>query len=185
MICIIDCGTSWLQEIKQNISDLGYESKVIKLDETEDSDFREFSGIIISGAPTLLTQVNQQEYLDKFRFLKSIKIPILGICLGHQIIGLLHGSGIKAGKMIDKMEQIEILNENDLFSGIKNRALFREEHSEFISLPENFILLAKSKSCDNESMNYNNFYSVQFHPEVSYNNGKLLFKNFLKMCKSK
>jgi GMP synthase (glutamine-hydrolysing) len=183
MICIIDCGTSWLQEIKDNLADLGYKFKVIKLDEIENSDFKSFSGIIILGAPTLLTQVNQ-EYFDKFKFLKSIEIPVLGICLGHQIIGLLHGSKIKTEKIIDKMEQIEILRENDLFNGIQNLAEFREEHSEFISLPENFILLAKSESCDNESMKYKhkNIFSVQFHPEVSGDNGKKLFTNFLKMC---
>ncbi|MBU0665756.1 MAG: gamma-glutamyl-gamma-aminobutyrate hydrolase family protein [Nanoarchaeota archaeon] len=184
MICIIDCGTSWLQEIKDNLSDSDYKSKVIKLDEIENSDFKSFSGIVISGAPTLLTQVNQQEYLDKFSFLKSIKIPVLGICLGHQILGLLHGSQIKAEKMIDKMEQIEILQENDLFNGIQNLSEFREEHSEFISLPEDFIHLAKSESCDNESMKHKNknLFGVQFHPEVSGDNGKQLFNNFLKLC---
>jgi len=184
MICIIDCGTSSLQKIKRNLTDLDYKFRVIKLDEIENSDFKSFSGIIISGAPTLLTQVNQQEYLDKFNFLKSIEIPVLGICLGHQIIGLLNGSKIQAEKMIDKMEQIEILKENDLFAGIQDFGLFREEHLEFISLPENFTLLAKSESCDNEAMKHKNknIYGVQFHPEVSDDNGKKLFTNFLKLC---
>jgi GMP synthase (glutamine-hydrolysing) len=184
MICIIDCGTGWLQKIKDNLTNLGHKFNVVKLGEIEDSDFESFTGIIISGAPTLLTQVNKKEYLDKFRFIKSIKIPVLGICLGHQIIGLLHGSDIHAEKMIDKMEQIEILQENDLFNRIQNLAEFREEHSEFISLPDNFILLAKSESCDNESMKHKdrNLFGVQFHPEVSGNNGKQLFNNFLKLC---
>ena len=184
MICIIDCGTEWLQEIKDKISDLGHKSKVIKLDEIENSDFESFSGIVISGAPTLLTQVNQNEYLNKFNFLKSIQIPVLGICLGHQIMGLLHGSQIQAENMIDKMEPIEIIQENDLFKGIQNLSEFREEHSEFISLPEQFIHLAKSESCDNESMKHKekNLFGVQFHPEVSGNNGKQLFDNFLKLC---
>ena len=184
MICIIDCGTEWLQEIKDNLTNLDHKFNVVKLDEIENSDFESFSGIVISGAPTLLTQVNQKEYLDRFSFLKSIKIPVLGICLGHQIMGLLHGSNIQAEKMIDKMEQIEILKENDLFNGIQNLAEFREEHSEFISLPNNFILLAKSESCDNESMKHKdkNLFGVQFHPEVSGDNGKQLFNNFLKLC---
>jgi len=187
MICIIDCGTSWLQEIKQNLNELGYKFRVFKLEEIEDSEFKSFSGIIISGASTLLTQIDISKYIHLFRFVKNIEIPVLGICLGHQIIGLLYGSEIHAKIMIDKMEQIEIVKENDLFEDIKNQALFREEHSEFISLPDNFILLAKSESCDNEAMKHKNknIYGVQFHPEVSKDNGKTLFRNFLKMCKSK
>lgn len=183
MIGIIDCGTSWLQEIKQNLLDLGYEFNVIKLDEIKNCNFKNFSGVIISGAPTLLTQVDQ-EYFDKFVFLKSIEVPVLGICLGHQIIGRLNGSKIKAEKMIDKMEKIEILQKNNLFTGIKNLTEFREEHSEFISLPINFVLLAKSKTCDNESMKHKNknIFGVQFHPEVSGKNGKKLLDNFLKLC---
>lgn len=82
------------------------------------------------------------------------------------------------------MQRIEILKGNDLFIGIQDLAEFREEHAEFISLPKNFILMAKSKSCGNESMKHKSksIYGVQFHPEVSGENGKKLFKNFLKLC---
>jgi len=186
MICIIDCGTSWLGEIKQNLTNFGYKFKVIKLDEIKDSEFKSFSGIIISGAPTLLTQINIEEYVNLFKFVKKVNVPILGICIGHQVIGLLYGSEITAGKMIDKMEQIKIVKEDDLFIDITDLALFREEHSEFISLPEQFILLAKSKSCDNEAMKHKNksIYGVQFHPEMSNDNGRKLFRNFLQKCAS-
>jgi len=184
MICIIDCGTSWLEKIKKNVTDSNKQYKIIKLDEIIGCNFESFSGIIISGAPTLLTQVNLQEYLSPFKFIKTVNIPVLGICLGHQIIGLLYGSEIHTGKMIDKREQIEIVREDALFLDIRNHALFREEHLDFITLPEEFYLLAKSKTCDNEAMKHKRrkLYGIQFHPEVSNNNGKILFRNFLKMC---
>jgi len=188
MICIIDCGTSWLEEIKENVKASNHDFDVIKSKEVKNSDFKIFSGIIISGAPTNLTEINlQEEYMDIFSFLKNIEIPILGICLGHQIIGLLNGSEIKAGKLIDKMEHIEIIRENNLFTNIKNQSLFREEHSEYISLPNNFMLLAKSESCNNEAMKHRDkkIYSTQFHPEVSNINGRKLINNFLEMCNSK
>jgi GMP synthase (glutamine-hydrolysing) len=110
----------------------------------------------------------------------------LGICLGHQIIGLLYGAEIQAGKRIDKKERIEIIKENDLFKNIKNFSLFKQAHCESITLPTEFILLAKSKSCENEAMKHKNkkIYGVQFHPEVSEKNGRKLFDNFVKITKS-
>lgn len=184
MILIIDCGTDWLKEIKNNLTELGYSSKVFGLNKLEDCKFKSFSGIIISGASTLLTQVNSEEYLRLFKFVKTVKTPILGICLGHQIIGLLYESEIRKGELVDRKEYIEIVKDDTLFTNIKNKSLFREEHSEYITLPKGFSLLAKSKSCDNEVMKHKSksIYGVQFHPEVSKDNGKKIFKNFLEMC---
>ncbi len=184
MLCVIDCGTSWLGEIKNNLDNLGHESRVVKLDEIKNTDLNNFCGIIISGAPTLLTKVNLEEYLHRFGFLRSTKLPVLGICLGHQVMGLIYGAKINAKKMIDKMEKIQILEQDYLFEGIKTLSEFREEHSEFITLPKGFIKLAKSDSCENESMKHKdkNLFGVQFHPEVSGENGKKIFANFLKLC---
>lgn len=187
MICIIDCGTSWLEEIKKNLIGLGYSFKVIKLDEIEGCKFESFSGIIISGSPILLTKVDLQKYLKLFRFIKSVNIPILGICFGHQIIGLEYGSEIHIGKLINKKEYIEIVKDNKLFSGVENNSLFQEDRSEYITLPGGFYLLAKSESCNNEAMKHKErkIYGVQFHPEVSGNNGKMLLENFLNLCSKK
>ena len=185
-ICVIDCGTEWLEDIKNNLMPLGCEVQVFSLQDLGKAKFDIFSGIVISGAPTLLTQVDQTKYLEPFKFILDTEIPILGICLGHQIIGLLHGARIDSDTMINKMEHIEILEKNDLFLGIENNALFREEHSEFISLPDQFELLGKSESCDNEVMRHKDkkIWSMQFHPEVSGENGKMLFSNFMRLCLS-
>jgi GMP synthase (glutamine-hydrolysing) len=115
---------------------------------------------------------------------KKVKVPILGICLGHQIIGLLYGSKIKRDKLIKKKEKIEIISKNKLFANVKDHPLFREEHSEYITLPKGFHLLAKSSSCNNETMKHKkkNIYGVQFHPEYSGTNGRKLLSNFLKLC---
>ncbi|MBL7170086.1 MAG: gamma-glutamyl-gamma-aminobutyrate hydrolase family protein [Candidatus Aenigmarchaeota archaeon] len=187
MICIINCGTTYLDAIKKHLNELGYPSKVIDLEEIEGCDFGSFSGIIITGAPTLLTQVDLQKYMELFEFIKTVNIPILGICLGHQIMGVLYGSKIDIGKMINKKERIEIVKEDGLFSNIENQSLFQEEHSEYITLPEGFHLLAKSESCENEAMKHKNkaMYGIQFHPEVSGDNGKQVLKNFLNMCPKK
>ncbi len=185
MICLIDCGTNWLKHIEMNVKKQGHSYKVITLNEIKKNDFKSFAGIIISGAPTSLTEIDLQKYLNPFRFIKTINVPVLGICLGHQIIGLLYGSEIHKGRVIDKKERINLIVEKEvLFLGIKNHSLFREEHSEYVTLPDKFHLLAKSNSCDNEAMKHKSkkIYTTQFHPEVSGKNGTKIFENFLKMC---
>lgn len=49
MICIIDCGTTWLKEIEKHLIEAGCSYKVINLDKIEECNFGSFSGIIISG----------------------------------------------------------------------------------------------------------------------------------------
>ena len=183
MICIVDCGSSSVKDIKLNLKKLEYNSEVIKMNDLKKTNLDNFSHIIISGRPTFLTQENIPELLNLFKFVKTTNTPILGICFGHQIIGLLYGSTIDIGKSIDKMENIQIVRENKLFDSIENLSLFQESHSEFISLPEDFSLLAKSESCQNEAMKHKDriMYGTQFHPEVSNKEGQRLINNFLMM----
>lgn len=183
MICIIDCGTTFLGKFQKAI-DADYQ--IVGLDALGKQDFSGFSGIIISGAPTLLTEVDLPEYMDMFRFIKEINVPVLGVCLGHQLLGLLHGAKISCGKMVDKKERIVFLKKDPLFKGVRKGALFREEHSEHISLPEGFTLLAKSESCTNEAMKHpgKQMYGVQFHPEASGSQGTIVLENFVGMCRN-
>jgi len=181
LIGIIDCGTLWLKEIEKNLTKLDKSFKVIKLANIKKCDFGKFSGIIISGAPILLTKAKTQKYVELFKFIKIVKVPVLGICFGHQIMGLVYGAKIDIGKKINKKEQIEITKREKLFWGVKDKNLFRENHCEFITLPNNFFLLAKSKSCCNEAMKHKKkkLYGIQFHPEMSGDSGEKLLKNFI------
>jgi GMP synthase (glutamine-hydrolysing) len=64
--------------------------------------------------------------------------------------------------------------------------LFRadEDHCEGITLPDQFILLARSRSYDVEAMKHRekDIYGVQFHPETSNEPGRKIAHNFLKLC---
>lgn len=184
MICIVDCGTEWLQQIQDNVAQCGYPDSVVTLDQVFQYDFGNCSGIIISGAPINLSEVALADYLKPFNYLLGLDVPILGICLGHQALGLAYGAELTRTKKIDKVETIQVLMTDPLFQGIETLARFREEHSEHITLPKGFCLLAKSASCANEAMRHNNrkIYGVQFHPEVSGEYGRQLIGNFLKIC---
>ncbi|MBU0976690.1 MAG: gamma-glutamyl-gamma-aminobutyrate hydrolase family protein [Patescibacteria group bacterium] len=186
-LCIIDCGTSWLKEIIKSIEEVDYPYKVVTLKKVKVLNFDTIAGVIISGAPVLLSNEKLSDWLIEFKFIRNFKVPILGICLGHQIIGLFYGANLYKGTLVNRKEKIELVNEDFLFNEIGNHSLFREEHSEYITLPKNFVRLAKSLSCENEAMKHRSelIYGVQFHPEVSGVNGRKLFSNFCSLCNYK
>jgi len=85
-ILIIDCGSSkvpQLEEIMYEYSD--YETLPF-FDVTEDI-IDSFDGIIISGAPILITEEDMEPYLSQASWIKTTEKPVLGICFGHQLIG--------------------------------------------------------------------------------------------------
>jgi GMP synthase (glutamine-hydrolysing) len=171
----------FLKEIQNNLNELGYKNTVLDINNVQNHNFSVYSGIIITGGPTKLSQIDYKKFIKPFEFIKNIDIPILGICLGHQIIGLLYSAKIGHGELISRDEEIQIVQDDSLFINVDKNALFKKEHSEFISLPSGFTLLAKSISCNNEAMKLDKMYGVQFHPEMSGENGKIIFENFLMM----
>ena len=182
MILIIDCGSSKTKEIPIILNESGFEQKKISIDDLPLKDYAGISGIIISGSSILLT--NTPAYINRFDFIDKIKIPLFGICFGHQIIGLKFGSEVSKGNLIKGEQKMQILKENQLFKGIETNSNFDENHCEYINLPKDFELLAKSYSCDVEAMKHKekNIYGVQFHPESSGENGKKMLINFCNLC---
>lgn len=182
-ICIID-GRYWVGAIKESIGKGGVDIESVKLKDISRFDFKNFDGIIISGSTIMLTEVGRDKSKKLFGFLNKIKIPVLGICFGHQLFGFINNSSLDHGELVNKKEKINFIKSDPIFKGVKNNSLFRDKHYEYISVPKNFILLAKSKSCQNEAMKHKtkNIYGTQFHPEVSGRNGRTVFKNFIKIC---
>jgi anthranilate synthase component 2 len=115
------------------------------------------------------------------------KVPILGICLGHQAIGYAYGCNIIRAKTIKHGKTSQINHEDDkLFKNIKNNINIMRYHSLIVdeeTMPEELKVIAKSLD-DNVVMalkhkNYDT-YGVQFHPESIFTEqGKDIIKNFI------
>ncbi|MBU2020057.1 MAG: gamma-glutamyl-gamma-aminobutyrate hydrolase family protein [Bacteroidetes bacterium] len=186
MILIVDFGSSKVSQIHEAVDEI-MDCETVLWTELQKESISKYQGIILSGAPKLITEIDLTDILSSFKFIKETEIPVLGICFGHQLIGILHGAfGSKMREDRD-WQDIEKLEDNILFKNLPNPVLMTEDHCETISIPPNFILLASSDACVNEAMKHpsKDIFGVQFHPETSGNLGYKLIHNFCNLCLEK
>jgi GMP synthase (glutamine-hydrolysing) len=179
-ILIIDCGSTKVPEIEKIISQLKVPFETQKLTEVYSID--DFSGVIISGAPILFTKVQHEPYLEKTKILFSKpELPILGICFGHQLMGIHFGALVSLCNESRTWEEIYFTDRFKLMPSDPKTMRFFEDHCECVTLPDQFKLVASSKTCYVEVMqhNINPWFGVQFHPEVSEAQGQELIANFI------
>ena len=185
MIYIINFGSTKTPAIQQVVESLEYACEVISWEQPEKIDHAKATAFILSGAPVLLTEMDHKPYTSKYTFLKDTSVPVLGICFGHQLLGLLFGATIYKGNPVRTTIGVEILKSEHIFMGLRESSGFAQDHTEGITLPPKFIRLAKSPDYAIEAMKHptKNIYGVQFHPEVSGKNGVEVFRNFLRQSK--
>ncbi len=114
------------------------------------------------------------------------KTPILGVCLGHQVIAHAFGARIIGAKHIvhGKAQPIR-LDGRGVFRSIPDKSIFTRYHSLAVdhdSLPREFEITARSEDAEIMGIRHTSFIleGVQFHPEsIAAEHGKRLLKNFL------
>ena len=184
MIAIIDCGSQKTSLIESIIYE-HIDTKVIPLFDLDPStDFTDCIGVVISGAPILITEKDPAPYLAVFTWLKTTSIPVLGICFGHQIMGLTFGGLANRQREDRDWQTVEILVDCPLFDKLPPEMELMEDHCEAISIPNGFVHVGVSDSCVNEAMMHSSLplFGVQFHPEVSGNFGAIILENFVHIC---
>ena len=143
-------------------------------------------GIILSGG-----RGNPYEPLNltsNFIALMNFDVPVLGVCLGHEIIVVSYRGRIKRlSEYHGGKEEVIITQPDDpIFNGLKSNSVnLMKRHNFHVSeLPEEFISLAESNTCLNEIIKHKHkpIYGFQSHPEVSGKEGILMVQNFLKIC---
>ena len=140
------------------------------------------NGLILGGGPTLDRAGRCAEYL------RDLDIPILGICLGMQLMGTTFGGKVVPGSMGGYAEvDVQVLKEDDILLGLPPRFKTWASHMDQVSeLPECFEILARSNVCEIEAMKHltRPLYGVQWHPEVVHTeHGQELLDNFIALCK--
>jgi anthranilate synthase component II len=186
MILLIDNYDSFTFNLYQYLGELGQEIKVVRNDQITIDEIEKLDpdAIVLSPGPGrpekagVIVEVIQQFYR---------KLPILGICLGHQAIGYAFGAKIdKARKIMHGKVSNLKHNGSQLFQYMPQPISIMRYHSLIIqsgTLPGSFKVLARSMD-DNEIMAIKHedypLYGLQFHPEsVGTDLGKKILGNFL------
>ena len=185
MLLMIDNYDSFTYNLVQYFYEMDQEVEVYRNDEITISQITKMSPeyLVISPGPCTPKEAGISiEVIKEF----SGKIPILGVCLGHQSIGSAYGANIVKAKEImhGKLSKISH-NGEGIFSSIENEFLATRYHSLIIeesSLSEEFIITARSEDGTIMAIQHNSIpvTGIQFHPEsIATEFGKKLLKNFL------
>jgi len=171
-----------MHRIWRVLRELDCESRIIQNTlplEDIDADALVLSGGAARIAWESLKLGNCTDYLAKF------KGPILGVCVGHQLMGVYYGG--KAGPCeIPEfgLAKIKIIEENELFRGLPKEFQVWQSHNDEVKEVKDDIVLAESANCRIQAMKHKSkpHYGVQFHPEVNdTEHGEEIYKNFIEV----
>jgi GMP synthase-like glutamine amidotransferase len=184
------------KDLTDALVELGYEPEIISYSDAQDSVglMKASHAVIVAGVPLHYpneTAEDLKPFLESW--LTEVEVPILGICLGHQAVGLTFGASMRRGEEVEEgtvtTEVIEGRQDDPIFEGLGKSFEVATSHRASISIegaPE-LVQLARSlpkadgsTGCENQVVRVANtqIYGVQFHPEKS-EIGKLFLRNFL------
>ena len=190
MLLLLDNYDSFTWNVYHFLKSFKVKVQVVRNNKLKASDsykFEKYKGIVFSPGPG--KPENAGEMMNIISNYKD-KIPMLGICLGHQAIGASFGAKIVKMKKVmhGKTDNITILKNSNIIKNIPNNFIATRYHSLEISnknLPKEIEVLAENKEKSIMAIKVKNkkIYGLQFHPEsIATSNGELFFKNFIKMC---
>ena len=186
MILLIDNYDSFSYNLYQLVGEINPDIKVVRNDELRICDIERLnpSHIIISPGPGRPIEAGIcEDVIAHF----SGKIPILGVCLGHQAICETFGANITYAKelMHGKQSRVTIDNKCKLFKDLPEKIDVARYHSlaaEAKSLPTNLKILATTDDGEIMAVAHKEYevYGLQFHPEsILTPEGKKIIENFV------
>lgn len=186
MILLIDNYDSFTYNLYQYMGEIHEDIKVVRNDEISIEEIRKMDseGIVLSPGPGVPENAGVcVEVIKEF----GGKIPILGICLGHQAIGYAYGARVIRADEVRHGKTSKIKHSGDkLFKNIESVISVMRYHSLIVeedTLPDELDVIARSLD-DGAIMALKHkdyeVYGVQFHPESIFTEkGKDIIKNFL------
>jgi GMP synthase (glutamine-hydrolysing) len=177
-IAVVDNHGQFTHLEGRALRDIDVEHEIVD-NETSVAELEDYDpdGLVLSGGPSIDRIGNCPAFLE-------MDLPVLGICLGHQVIAREFGGTVESGDYGGFADvDIDILEPEGLFSGFPETISTWASHGdEVTALPDGFVRTAESDICAIEAMRHDAepIFGVQWHPEVHHTElGLELFENFV------
>lgn len=195
MIALIDYGAGNVASVANALTELKQEFIVTN----KEAEICNSDKVIFPGVGEASFAIRQLHILNLFTVLRIVKKPFLGICLGMQLmadqstegdvacLGIFPGTAQKFDTEKTKVphmgwNDIKIIKESKLLSEIKSGEHFYFAHSYYLPVNEYSTSISNNNMDFSASLEKDNFYGVQFHPEKSGDAGLKILKNFIELC---
>ncbi|MEQ5754734.1 MULTISPECIES: imidazole glycerol phosphate synthase subunit HisH [unclassified Providencia] len=195
-VVILDTGCANLASVAYAVKRLGYNPVVSR----DTNTILQADKVFLPGVGTASSAMEKLTERELVPLIKALTQPVLGICLGMQLLGSFSEEGQSTVPLlglidspVQKMDanglpvphsgwnQVKALAGNPLFRDIPDNAYFYFVHSYSMPISSNTIAQTQYGNPFSSAVNCDNFYGVQFHPERSGAAGSRLIQNFLEM----
>jgi imidazole glycerol-phosphate synthase subunit HisH len=194
MIALIDYGAGNVASVANALDELKQEYIIT----SRESDICKSGKVIFPGVGEASYAVKQLHLLNLFSVLRIVKKPMLGICLGMQLmadfstegdvtcLGIFPGRAERFDSTQTKVphmgwNDIDIKSDSKLFKDIKSGERFYFANSYYLPESDYTTSVTNNKINFSASLEKDNYYGVQFHPEKSGDAGLKLLKNFIEL----
>ena len=190
-VLVVDNYDSFVYNLVQYLGQLGVEVTVQRNDQVDMAQLGEFDGILISPGPGTPEAAGQS--IELVKYAANHRTPLLGVCLGHQAIGVAFGAIVdRAPELLHGKTSLVHHNQEHLSQGllsqIPNPFTATRYHSLAIkpeTLPSELEVIGKTDSGIVMAIQHRDLpiWGVQFHPEsVLTEHGHQMLGNWLEIC---
>ncbi|MCC7289057.1 gamma-glutamyl-gamma-aminobutyrate hydrolase family protein [bacterium] len=194
-VLLIDNDTHYKQKLRNLLA--AHDLTVIDYTQIGEIEQTDYDVIVLSGGGIKTEDGRRRSlkrfshlYEDQIKLVKEAKVPIVGICLGCQIIGHAYGAKLSRQFKIRRkgLSDIVTIRHSAVMGDLQEATVFQSNRWIITDLPDDLICIAASDE-GAEVIRHRSkpLYGVQFHPErrVGKNDGAKIFNNILKVIFSK
>ncbi len=181
---LVDCyPDDWKPKVEGYVRLLEPHGEVAVVDYRELHHRPPADAVVFTGSPRMLTREGPDAGL--LSFARDLDLPALGICFGHQLLGLATGAELGRREFYEGPGRVSVLlPEAELFRGMSEVLDVFESHAEYLVRESvercGWQVSAESPDCAVEAMRHTGrpLHCVQFHPERSGDTGRRVVANF-------